>query len=125
MNNPVSKFGIKGLQSQIKQLKADITLMKGQVSQTQREMALKSRRVTQLEQELNKLQGSGEIKVTEHALLRYLERIKGIDMDAIRDEIVNDTIKGLHSKLGPSGKYPCDNFRAVMKNNTIITIEEV
>lgn len=120
-----NKFGIKGIESQINQLNADISLMRGNISQTQKEMSLKVKRKSALEKQLKELKGSGTIKVTEHALLRYLERIKGINMDDIRKEILNDTIVSLHSKLGASGEYPCDNFRAVMKNNTIITIEEV
>lgn len=60
--------------------------------------------------------------VTEHAMLRYLERAKGVDRDEVSAEILSPkTIEQIRT-LG-SGKYPIgDGLRAVVKGNTVVSI---
>ena len=63
-----------------------------------------------------------KILISGHALIRYLERVKGIDMRAIEDEIApQDTLK-LVKAMG-DGIYPVSgSHRIVVKNGTVITI---
>ncbi|MGD6739693.1 hypothetical protein ACN08N_23755 [Photobacterium leiognathi subsp. mandapamensis] len=65
--------------------------------------------------------------VTEHAMLRYLERVKGIDIAAIEREILNPKaveIINTHG-IGPS-KIPLSTVlgcRLVVEDKTVITVE--
>lgn len=114
---------LKGLQTQIKKLESEISLIKGDISTKQRELNIKIKRLIELNIELHKLQENKEIIVSEHAIIRYLERCRGLNIGEVIEEIKNDTIMDLYEKLGGSGVYPCDTFKAVVKNNTIVTIE--
>ena len=65
--------------------------------------------------------------VTEHAILRYLERVKGIDIIAIEREILNPkTIETINTHgIGPS-KIPLSTVRGcrlVVDDKTVITVE--
>ena len=64
------------------------------------------------------------IIVTDHALVRYMERVKGVDTDAIRKEMLPAKTEELIRLLG-NATYPIDgtNAKAVVKNNAIITIK--
>jgi len=65
-----------------------------------------------------------EIVVTEHALLRYFERVKGYNLEDIKKEIVDDKTKTLVEFLnGTKGKVPWRDNSLVVKDNTIVTIE--
>lgn len=114
---------LKGLQTQINKLESEISLTKGDISTKQRELNIKTKRLNELNTELRKLQGNKELIVSEHAIIRYMERCRGIDIGEVIEEIKNETITGLYEKLGGSGVYPCDEFKAVVKNNIVVTIE--
>lgn len=61
--------------------------------------------------------------VTEHALLRYCERVLNIDMEAIKATILSETTLKQSQTLG-NGKYPVvDGHRAVIKDSCVVTIE--
>lgn len=77
-----------------------------------------------LETQIKELQEK-ELQVTEHALLRYCERILGIDIEAIKELIKSQEIKQQVEVLGINGKFVHpDGFRVVIKDNKIITIEK-
>ncbi len=66
--------------------------------------------------------GRYELKVSEHALLRYAERVMGFDTnDVLR--LVRDRVEPTAYLLG-DGKFPIvPGFLAVVKNRTVVTIE--
>jgi hypothetical protein len=64
-----------------------------------------------------------KIEVSDHAIIRYLERIKGVDFEILKKEIVDDSMMKFINKLGGSGKFPkSDDFEVVVRNYKIITI---
>lgn len=63
-----------------------------------------------------------QIQVTDHALIRYLERIHGVSFDSTRTIIANQLEKPV-SAFGGTGKFPLrSGGRAVMENNVVITV---
>lgn len=63
------------------------------------------------------------IKVTDHAALRCLQRVKGIDIDAVKIEMATlvDTAEAHPSCSG----IICDGFRYAMDHGTVITVTKV
>ena len=61
-------------------------------------------------------------RVTDHALVRYLERVKGLDVEAIRAEILTDRNVAAFEFVG-QGKVPiCRGAKAVVRDMTVITV---
>lgn len=58
--------------------------------------------------------------VSDHALVRWLERVYGIDVDAVREHILTDEIK-MAIQLGAS-KVKADGVQYVLGDGKIITI---
>ena len=59
--------------------------------------------------------------VSEHALLRYIERVKGLDMQVIRDEILNgrrDAIRALGTLQFKTG----NGLTIVVKDRVVVTV---
>ena len=60
--------------------------------------------------------------VTDHALVRYIERVKGIDVEALRGEILTDGRRAAIKRYG-SLKIPLpDGARVVVKEGVIVTV---
>jgi hypothetical protein len=71
-------------------------------------------------QELARL--SQRIVVSEHAILRYLERVRGIDLDDIKKEILPEHVEAQVRTLG-NGTYPVgQTHKARVQNNVITTV---
>lgn len=64
----------------------------------------------------------GEPRISDHAVLRYLERVKGVDVEAARAEMLTDGLK-LASR-GGARRYSNGKARFVLNNNTVVTAYE-
>lgn len=66
---------------------------------------------------------SSQLPVTDHAIFRYLERVKKYDLTHVRNSIATDTLNNYYQTYG-DGTFPIgvDNIRAVIKNGVVITI---
>lgn len=62
------------------------------------------------------------IRVSDHAVLRYLERAKGLDREAIEAEILTDQLVGQVRILGGTGHFVSDGRRIICKDYTVKTI---
>jgi hypothetical protein len=69
-----------------------------------------------------------EIVVSEHAILRYLERVAGVNLDEVREKILSPSVRKYIDELG-SGKFPQNGsetgkYRVVVKNRVVTTVED-
>ena len=64
-----------------------------------------------------------ETRVSDHAVIRYLERVMGINVDdLLRKNILTDEVKAKINKVGDC-KIPIDNeMYIIVRNNTIVSI---
>lgn len=65
----------------------------------------------------------GKVGVTAHALLRFLQRVDGVDIeDAVR-RLVPDDLEHQIGVVGGNGKFPGPKgYRVVVKDGVIITV---
>lgn len=81
-----------------------------------------NREIEKVQKEIDKL-GKTNIIVSEHAILRYLERIEGLDLKKIQGKILTKEVRAGHKALG-NGKFPEGNFQVVIKNNVVVTVQK-
>lgn len=66
--------------------------------------------------------GQKEIVVSEHAMLRFLERAMGVDLDELSRRVLDDDTRALIDELG-DGKYPIDEgLRAIVRNRVVVSV---
>lgn len=119
----MSPHELKALQSQIAQLDVEVSGLQTQFDTTKSDLDRKRGRLKAMKQKLHEaLKQNDTPVVSEHAMLRYLERVKGIDLDAIRKEIMDEHTETL-VKFTTSGRIKKDSHVLVIKNNVVITIE--
>lgn len=58
--------------------------------------------------------------ISDHAVVRYMERVKGIDMRRLRTEILPHERRGL-LKAGP-GRIKCKGFELICSQGVVVTV---
>jgi hypothetical protein len=125
-------------QNKIKELETQIKLSKNHLNSLKDEQAGLSRQINDILKCIRKNETAiasfksntienDSIIITEHAILRYLERVKGLDISEIKKEIVDNKLFRKIKALG-SGYYPQISqenniqFRVRVKENAVVTI---
>jgi len=113
---------IKGLKSQLKIMEGDAEALKVEVANKQREYNAKRNKIQALKEEIDRFEKNGNIKVSEHAIVRYFERVKGFNISDIEKEILTEEVLKMVEQLGGNGGYPNKDFKVLMKDFTVTTI---
>jgi len=115
------KQTIKSLMSQKASLEVEISEAENKRCLIDNDLNFKRKKLNEI---INKLNGiSDEPQITEHALLRYIQRIKGVDIEEIKKEIMTDKNKAMIETLG-SGTFKLNGIKMIVKDKTIITLME-
>jgi archaellum component FlaC len=114
---------LKQLETRLTKAVSDHTAITYDFNHAKEALERNRNKVERLKREIKYLkEESNDVIVTEHAILRYVERCMGFNLDQIRNEILTDSLKASIKAMG-NGKYPvADGCKAIVKNNTIITI---
>ena len=63
-----------------------------------------------------------DIRVSDHAIVRYLERIEGMDIDALRRRIAGGVGLGDIADVVGQAVVPVEAWRVVIYNDCVITV---
>jgi hypothetical protein len=119
-----------GESHKLKQLESRQTVLKAEmegcdiaisIAASQRERI--RRQLTGVDDEIKALkQQAKDPVVTEHAMLRYIERVLGIDLEELKAKILTPEVRGQMDLFG-NGTFPGDDCRVVVKDRTVITVK--
>lgn len=113
---------IKSLESQLKSLRREANELRKLATEANLKVTNKNKEIEKTERDLKNLKNSSSLSVSDHALLRYIERAYGINVPELSREISEHPNMKLISVLGEC-KVPIDHgCRAIVKNNTVVTI---
>lgn len=114
---------LKKLKSQLAKANGDYEALKIQVENIQKNLSSKKDEIKGLVAKIKRLEHPTDLEVSEHALLRYFERVLGFDLNSIKSKILDDEVRRLSGLLGENGIYPNkENVRVVVKNNIVTTV---
>lgn len=106
------------LQSEIEAIKIEREILNNKLQNAERNLG-------KIREEIKKLKEGNKIIVSEHAMLRYIERVLGIDLKEIERRILTDEVKEQYKIVG-NGRFPInDEFRALIRDNVVVTITGV
>lgn len=118
------KVAAPEISKRLERAKKEANELKFHLTEAQKKYQHKVERIKILEQELAKLKYTDGIRVSDHALVRYLERVEGVDFTAVKQKIVNENLMNVVNTLGGNGKFPQDGYTVVMQKNIIVTITD-
>jgi len=61
--------------------------------------------------------------ISDHAVVLYLERVCGVDIEQIKEKILSPLVRSVMSQGDGNGKVKTADFTIVFKNRVIVTIK--
>ncbi len=118
---------LKGLTSQLTKLESEKSTILTDVNFKQKELGRYKSRISDLRVKINNInaraQKQGDLVISEHAIIRYIQNVLGIDIETINEKIKVDVLKS-YKNMG-DGLYPLeDGCKARIKNGNVVTIIE-
>ena len=121
-NNVDRTVALKSLQVQLRKTKEELQEKRFIKKENDEKINQLKKRVESINLDINSL-SEVEVVVSEHALLRYFERVMGYNLDEIKDKILNDEIKEQMELLGKNGTFPNkEGFKLKVKKGVVVTI---
>lgn len=118
---------LKALNKRIRQKQADKEQQVSEVKEAQRALSVIDNDLKKLLNRRKKLEVGDEIVILDHAIVRYLERVAGMNIENIKNHIlpVDDPIRDAIQTLGRSGTFPVGRTHSVvLKKGAVVTILE-
>lgn len=114
---------LKSLQTQLAQARERRDRLKVEMAQAQRLHGHQIGVVAALESQIATFKASApEPIVSEHAVLRWLERVEGLDVEAVRARILSGQTAA-YVRFARTGRIEKDGHMLVVKDNVIVTVE--
>ncbi len=115
--------------TKIKNLQVLLTKKELEKEELNREFnAIQSRRdkcnnqIQKYKNEIKQLSAASDsLIVSEHAIIRYLQRVYALDLEKITQEIVPPTLSKEIKELG-SGTYKCEGFAIKVVDGVVVTV---
>ncbi len=123
-NNVKENSLLKSLQTQLQKLEGEYHSLQMQQNHLNDNINLKKNQIKETQNNIKILQDKTpkDLIVTEHALLRYIERVEGVNLNDIIQKISTEKLKTMVNTLG-NGTFPIDGtFSVKVRNNVIITV---
>ena len=131
-DTPQTLVHVEARQAEQRRLERRVMDLEAQIRLLQDERDGISRKIVKEEEHLyhvrrrqqtlaNEARQAGQVIVEEHALLRYLERVEGVDMAELRRKVLPETVERQAAKLG-SGTFPAGSHRLRIKNGVVMTV---
>lgn len=112
------------LVGQKRQLEIQLNQNKERIKELQREGTALMGSLTMVDDQIRNFEGICDLQVTDHAVCRYLERFKGINIEAARYELASIAIKGKIMDGIKDWKAFTGEHKIVVKDNSVITVME-
>ena len=122
-----------GIAQEISRLKREIGVLhelvvhhRAQAQSTEKEIDVVKRRIEMLrdvsDNHMVKRELETGVDVTDHAVIRYIERVMGIDVAELRRRIAGGTVTKCAGVIG-DGRYPVEpGVKAVVRGGKVVTI---
>ncbi len=115
---------LKQLQTRLSREQVKANDIRDEIAEQEKMLGLVNRRIKSLKSQIDALKSpeKGDLMVSEHAIVRYLERAMGFNIKDLENHIVDQDTRLMIKKMG-SGNYPIqEGLKAVVKNNVVVTV---
>lgn len=113
---------LKQLETLLNKTQNDFDVLNTKIANDQRVLASKKKAIENIKSQIQAISANKEITISEHALLRYLERVSKVDTESVKKSIITPELIKMVETLGGNGKYPVGNITLVMRDYVVTTI---
>jgi len=105
-------------------LNAQMTKLIEERNRTNEQIRSIAEKISNIDHQISSMKKSHKLNktgITDHALLRYLERIHGFDVEEIRKELMTDSLRKCLQTY-KTGKVTENGITYIFRDNAIVTI---
>ena len=113
---------LKYLQTQRQKLVSQREILKKVTKEKQDELASLNLKIKNIDERLEKLISGNEIIFSEHAILRYIERVLGINLTDIKAKILTESEKDECMQMGGNLTYKKEDFTVKIQDFVVTTV---
>lgn len=113
---------LKQLETLLNKTQNDFDVLNTKIANDQRVLASKKKAIENIKSQIQAISANKEITISEHALLRYLERVSKINTDSVKKTIITPELIKMVETLGGNGKYPVGDITLIMRDYVVTTI---
>lgn len=115
---------LKSLQTRLQQKHEELKRAEHEAKENSLKIKDINSTISSLKQEIKSFT-ERDLVISEHALLRYFERVLGYNLDSVKEQILKDCPLPTIKTLGGKGKFPSNSerFYLVLKDHVVVTIE--
>lgn len=113
---------LKYLQTQRQKLVSQREILKKVTKEKQDELTSLNSKIKNIDEKLEKLISGNEIIFSEHAILRYIERVLGINLTDIKAKILTEPEKDECMQMGGNLTYKKEDFTVKIQDFVVTTI---
>jgi len=114
---------IKEIKKKLNDISIELNTEKTIVAQKNSNILKLNAKFSGLNDQMSKLETVNDKSVTisDHALLRYVERVRKVDVDAIRIELISK-LNPMFQTLGDGTYHIKDNLKIIIRNGNAVTL---
>ncbi|MCZ6150062.1 hypothetical protein O6B96_03195 [Campylobacter ureolyticus] len=113
---------LKYLQTQRQKLVSQREILKKVTKEKRDELTSLNSKIKNIDEKLEKLISGNEIIFSEHAILRYIERVLGINLTDIKAKILTEPEKDECMQMGGNLTYKKEDFTVKIQDFVVTTI---
>ncbi|MCR8699818.1 hypothetical protein CYJ41_05395 [Campylobacter ureolyticus] len=113
---------LKYLQTQRQKLVSQREILKKVTKEKQDELTSLNSKIKNIDERLEKLISGNEIIFSEHAILRYIERVLGINLTDIKAKILTESEKDECMQMGGNLTYKKEDFTVKIQDFVVTTV---
>lgn len=120
----LSKMSIQELKQEKHETELHVSRLKREYAELGAKITSNQNRIKTLEAEILKRKQTKPLTITDHAILRYLERVEGIDVEVVKKALVGQQVLDQVSALGGDGVYPSEDGTCQIRvsNSVVVTV---
>lgn len=115
---------VKQLNERLKKERQKAELLRFEILPIQQELSKSLLNIKELEEKIKEI-SKIDLQVSDHAIVRYFERVLRYNIEDVKSSILTDEIRAYNDTMG-NGKYPVkygdDEYQVVVKNGSLITV---
>ncbi len=117
----------KALETRRNELQAKRKVLNVEINDKQKESNQMLSKIKELQKQLDaiKVKAPKGIVITEHAMLRFLERVDGLDIEELQKRMMTDDQREIIENLETCKIKTPDHVTLIVKDKVLVTVDEV
>jgi hypothetical protein len=121
MEDTMLNYGsLKGLQKYLQKLRVERQVLVLRLREVHQLLRSSKKQISEVERRIDHLKAK-ELTVSDHAVLRFIERVEALPPGEVRSRILTPKLKEMVATLG-NGSYPVEGFSVRVQDNVVVTV---